>query len=109
MKIGSSKNKIDHKFPSLFSQNAASRHSTASFDVYNIETALPVIDLEALENHLAAKMAEDQSVSKTETDHIRLLPRIIMSNKSTDKGNLGADKEIRCGLKGATVSKPSSK
>lgn len=31
--------------------------------MYNIETALPVIDLEALENHLAAKIAEDQSVS----------------------------------------------
>lgn len=38
--------------------------SAASFDVYNIETALPVIDLEALEIHLkAAKIAEDQWVS----------------------------------------------
>lgn len=41
-------------------KNAA---SAASFDVYNIETALPVIDLEALENHLAAKIAEDKLVS----------------------------------------------
>lgn len=33
--------------------------------MYNIETALPVIDLEALENHLkAAKIAEDQWVSE---------------------------------------------
>lgn len=40
-------------------------HSAASFDVYNIETALPAIDLEALENHLrAAKIAEDQWVSE---------------------------------------------
>lgn len=33
--------------------------------MYNIETALPAIDLEALENHLkAAKIAEDQWVSE---------------------------------------------
>lgn len=37
--------------------------------MYNIETALPVIDLEALENHLAAKIAEDQSVS----DHMEII------------------------------------
>lgn len=62
--------------------------------MYNIETALPVIDLEALENHLAAKMAEDQSVSKIETDQfICLFPRIIMSTKSADKRNLGVDKD----------------
>ena len=35
----------------------------ASFDVYNIETALPVIDLEAIENHLKAAKEEERRVS----------------------------------------------
>lgn len=34
----------------------------ASFDVYNIETALPVIDLEAIENHLKAAKEEERRV-----------------------------------------------
>jgi hypothetical protein len=38
-------------------------HLTASFDVYNIETALPVIDLEAIENHLKAAKEEERRVS----------------------------------------------
>lgn len=33
------------------------------FDVYNIETALPVIDLEAIESHLMAAKEEEQKVS----------------------------------------------
>lgn len=33
------------------------------FDVYNIETALPVIDLEAIETHLMAAKEEEQKVS----------------------------------------------
>lgn len=35
----------------------------AGFDVYNIETALPVIDLEAIENHLKAAKEEERRVS----------------------------------------------
>lgn len=34
-----------------------------AFDVYNIETALPVIDLEAIETHLMAAKEEEQKVS----------------------------------------------
>ncbi|KAJ6633346.1 Schwannomin-interacting protein 1 like, partial [Pseudolycoriella hygida] len=37
--------------------------SLASFDVYNIETALPVIDLEAIENHLKAAKEEERRVT----------------------------------------------
>lgn len=37
--------------------------TTASFDVYNIETALPVIDLEAIENHLRAAKEQERRVS----------------------------------------------
>lgn len=37
--------------------------AAASFDVYNIETALPVIDLEAIENHLKIAKAEERRVS----------------------------------------------
>lgn len=33
------------------------------FDVYNIETALPVIDLDAIESHLMAAKEEEQKVS----------------------------------------------
>lgn len=36
---------------------------TGSFDVYNIETAMPVIDLEAIENHLKAAREEERRVS----------------------------------------------
>lgn len=36
---------------------------TDIFDVYNIETALPVIDLEAIETHLMAAKEEEQKVS----------------------------------------------
>lgn len=36
---------------------------TDAFDVYNIETALPVIDLEAIESHLMAAKEEEQKVS----------------------------------------------
>lgn len=36
---------------------------TDAFDVYNIETALPVIDLEAIETHLMAAKEEEQKVS----------------------------------------------
>lgn len=36
---------------------------TDIFDVYNIETALPVIDLEAIESHLMAAKEEEQKVS----------------------------------------------
>lgn len=36
---------------------------TDIFDVYNIETALPVIDLEAIETHLMAAKEEEQMVS----------------------------------------------
>lgn len=47
------------RFP-LVMENVVGHSSSnnASFDVY-----LPVIDMEALENHLAAKIAEDQMVS----------------------------------------------
>lgn len=40
-------------------------HSTLTdnFDVYNIETALPKIDLEAIENHLKAAKEEERRVS----------------------------------------------
>jgi len=31
-----------------------------AFDVYNIETALPVIDLEAIESHLMAAAKEEE-------------------------------------------------
>lgn len=48
--------------------------------MYNIETALPVIDLEALENHLAAKIAEDQSVSDKGNN--------IYSNKNRNFGRV---------------------
>jgi hypothetical protein len=34
-------------------------HPTDAFDVYNIETALPVIDLEAIESHLMASAKEE--------------------------------------------------
>lgn len=37
------------------------------FDVYNIETALPVIDLEAIETHLMAAKEEEQKVRNTIT------------------------------------------
>jgi hypothetical protein len=36
---------------------------TDIFDVYNIETALPQIDLEAIESHLMAAKEEEQKVS----------------------------------------------
>lgn len=36
---------------------------TDNFDVYNIETALPKIDLEAIENHLKAAKEEERRVS----------------------------------------------
>ena len=36
---------------------------TDIFDVYNIETALPHIDLEAIETHLMAAKEEEQKVS----------------------------------------------
>jgi hypothetical protein len=36
---------------------------TDIFDVYNIETALPHIDLEAIESHLMAAKEEEQKVS----------------------------------------------
>lgn len=34
------------------------------FDVYNIETALPVIDLETIENHLKLVKEDERRVSK---------------------------------------------
>jgi hypothetical protein len=34
-----------------------------SFDVYNIETAMPIIDLDAIENHLKAAREEERRVS----------------------------------------------
>lgn len=37
--------------------------NAANFDVYNIETALPKIDLEAIENHLKAAKEEERRVS----------------------------------------------
>jgi hypothetical protein len=37
---------------------------TDIFDVYNIETALPVIDLAAIESHLMAAKEEEQKVSR---------------------------------------------
>lgn len=38
---------------------------SACFDVYNIETALPVIDLETIENHLKLVKEDERRVSKT--------------------------------------------
>lgn len=34
------------------------------FDVYNIETAMPKIDLDAIESHLRAAREEERRVSK---------------------------------------------
>lgn len=36
---------------------------TGSFDVYNIETAMPHIDLDAIESHLRAAREEERRVS----------------------------------------------
>lgn len=36
----------------------------ANFDVYNIETALPKIDLDVIESHLKAAKEEERRVSK---------------------------------------------
>lgn len=36
---------------------------SACFDVYNIETALPVIDMEAIEAHLEKAKEEEKKVS----------------------------------------------
>lgn len=36
---------------------------SAGFDVYNIETAMPKIDLEAIESHLRAAREEERRVS----------------------------------------------
>lgn len=38
-------------------------HIPGNFDVYNIETAMPYIDLEAIENHLIAATKEERRVS----------------------------------------------
>lgn len=38
---------------------------TGSFDVYNIETALPKLDLDAIESHLKAAKEAERRVSKT--------------------------------------------
>jgi hypothetical protein len=44
---------IFHFLPIIF-------HIVDAFDVYNIETALPVIDLEAIESHLMASAKEEE-------------------------------------------------
>lgn len=36
---------------------------TGGFDVYNIETAMPKIDLDAIESHLRAAREEERRVS----------------------------------------------
>jgi hypothetical protein len=38
---------------------------TGGFDVYNIETAMPKIDLDAIESHLQAAREEERRVSKS--------------------------------------------
>uniref|UniRef100_T1GIY2 Uncharacterized protein n=1 Tax=Megaselia scalaris TaxID=36166 RepID=T1GIY2_MEGSC len=42
---------------------AGNPESSSSFDVYNIETALPVIDMEAIEAHLQKAKEEEKKVS----------------------------------------------
>lgn len=43
------------------------------FDVYNIETAMPKIDLDAIESHLRAAREEERRVSKTDFSLSQLL------------------------------------
>jgi hypothetical protein len=38
---------------------------TGGFDVYNIETAMPKIDLDAIESHLRAAREEERRVSNS--------------------------------------------
>jgi len=47
---------FDLSFPSHFFISC----TVDAFDVYNIETALPVIDLEAIESHLMASAKEEE-------------------------------------------------
>lgn len=49
------------------------------FDVYNIETALPVIDLEAIETHLMAAKEEEQKVSLLKLSSFTFLRASIKS------------------------------
>lgn len=55
---------------------------TDIFDVYNIETALPVIDLEAIESHLMAAKEEEQKVSSSGLYFGALIKERLI-NKST--------------------------
>ncbi|CAG9769158.1 unnamed protein product [Ceutorhynchus assimilis] len=52
--------------------------SLGSFDVYNIETAMPKIDLEAIENHLKAAREEER---RRRTDREEIRRRLAMGNE----------------------------
>jgi hypothetical protein len=43
---------------------------TGGFDVYNIETAMPKIDLDAIESHLRAAREEERRVSYSHLTHV---------------------------------------
>lgn len=47
----------------MFSIYIADRIFSGSFDVYNIETALPKLDIDAIENHLRAAKEAERRVS----------------------------------------------
>ncbi|CAO1346737.1 unnamed protein product [Diamesa hyperborea] len=62
------------------------------FDVYNIETALPVIDLEAIETHLMAAKEEEQ---KRKNDREAIRRRLAMGEEDDYFTNLAAVRPIR--------------
>jgi hypothetical protein len=47
---------------------------TGGFDVYNIETAMPKIDLDAIESHLRAAREEERRVSDQQLAELNVKP-----------------------------------
>ncbi|KAG4070745.1 hypothetical protein HA402_010971 [Bradysia odoriphaga] len=70
----------------------SAKESLASFDVYNIETALPVIDLEAIENHLKAAKEEER---RKRNDREEIRRRLAMGSDYDYFGRTHSDRPTR--------------
>ncbi|CAK1603018.1 unnamed protein product [Parnassius mnemosyne] len=71
---------------SVRKHDSAKEYDLGSFDVYNIETALPKIDLDAIENHLkAAKEAE----RRKRNDREEIRKRLAMGADNDEYYSLG--------------------
>ncbi|CAO1308202.1 unnamed protein product [Diamesa serratosioi] len=75
-----------------FKLNSSADTDNYIFDVYNIETALPVIDLEAIETHLMAAKEEEQ---KRKNDREAIRRRLAMGEEDDYFTNLAAVRPIR--------------